>query len=64
MPSCVNDTLIKTELRYKAEFHDSAVYVEDLSVNSLLLSELKLLEILLPEILAILNSEDELSSIH
>jgi hypothetical protein len=60
----VNDTLIKTELRYKAEFYDSAVYVEDLSVNSLLLSELKLLEILLPEILAILNLEVDLSSIH
>ncbi len=60
----MNDTLIKTELRYKAEFYDSAVYVEDLSVNSLLLSELKLLEILLPEILAILNSEVDLSSIH
>lgn len=60
----MNDTLIKTELRYKAEFYDSAVYVEELSVNSLLLSELKLLQILLPEILAILNLEDELSSIH
>ena len=60
----MNDTLIKTELRYKAEFYDSAVYVEDLSVNSLLLSELKLLEILLPEILAILNSEVDLSTIH
>lgn len=60
----MNDTLIKTDIRYKAEFYDSAIYVEDLSVNSLLLSELKLLEMLLPEILAILNSEVDLSSIH
>jgi hypothetical protein len=60
----VNDTLINIDIRYKAEFYDSAIYVEDLSVNSLLLSELKLLEILLPELMAIINSEDDLSCIH